>query len=166
MISAETVTQTLEKMSVITPAEVQKMINLMSKEQPVILAYLLAAGENEEIDENEAQILLFVGVVVWQLLRQSKGGVRKITEKQLEKVEKSNEAQLEKMAADSAGDFFSAAEASAVNCPEPEVLRYILEALMEDEEGNTDNPPFREESLGLAYLHLKNVLDAFIGSRK
>ncbi len=166
MISETTVTQTLEKMSEITPNEVQKMVNLMSKEQPIILAYLLAAGESEEFTEDESQILLFVGVVVWQLMRQSTGGIRKITEKHLEKVEKTNEAQLDKLAGDSDGDLLSAAEAGVENCPEPEVLRYVIEALMVDDEGDSDNPPFSEESLGLAYIHLKNVLDAFIGSKK
>ncbi len=162
MISAETVTRTLEKMSTMTPPQIQTIINRMSKEQPVILAYLLASSENDAFDENESQILVFVGVVVWQLMRQRPKGTRMITEKRLEKVEKSNEAQLEKMAGDSPGDFFSAAEASVKSYPEPEVLRYVVEAMMEDEEGNTDNPPIREENLGYAFLYMKNVLDAFV----
>ena len=31
---------------------------------------------------------------------------------------------------------------------------------MEDEDGNPDNPPLREDGLGLAYLNLKIFLDA------
>ncbi len=67
------------------------------------------------------------------------------------------------MASDSSGDFLSASESLVEKYPEPEVLRYITAALMEDEDGNPDNPPIRDENLGQAFLHLKIVLDAFIG---
>jgi hypothetical protein len=166
MISAETVTRTLERISAMNPAQVQVMVNEMSKEQPFILAYLLATSENEAFDEGETETFIHAGVVIWQLMRQNPNGTRSITERRLKKAEKANEALLEKMASDSEGDFISAAEATVVNSPEPEVLRYITEALMEDEEGNPDNPPISEEHLGAAFLHLKIVLDAFIGSQK
>jgi hypothetical protein len=40
------------------------------------------------------------------------------------------------------------------------------EALMEDEEGDADNPPISDEHLGAAFLHLKILLDAFIERQK
>ncbi len=166
MISAETVTQTLERLSGADPAQVQAMVDQMGKEQPIILAYLLATGENEAFDKDETETFFHAGVVIWQLIRQSPDGTRRISERGLKKAEKANEALLEKMASDSEGDFLSAADATAVNSPEPEVLRYITQALMEDEKGNPDNPPISEEHLGAAFLHLKIVLDAFIGSQK
>jgi len=46
--------------------------------------------------------------------------------------------------------------------PEHEV--FDQKARMEDEEGNPDNAPIREETLGPAFLHLKIVMDAFIGT--
>ena len=48
--------------------------------------------------------------------------------------------------------------------PEPEVLRYIVEAIMEEEDYDPDDPPIRDEYRGLAFAHLKTVLDAFISS--
>ena len=69
------------------------------------------------------------------------------------------------MASDSAGDFLSAAQSMIESYTEPELLRYVTQALMEDEDGNPDNPPIRDESLGLAFLHLKIVMDAFVGKQ-
>jgi len=64
MISAETITRTLEELSVNSPAQAQAVVKEMSKEQPVILAYLLASGKNEGLDEDEAQTLLYAGIAV------------------------------------------------------------------------------------------------------
>ncbi|MBI2619781.1 MAG: hypothetical protein HYW57_06840 [Ignavibacteriales bacterium] len=166
MISAKTISQTVEKLSAQDPAQAQALVKQMSKEQPFVLAYLLASSENERFDKEESEAFFFAGVVVWHLMKQKPTGLRKVTEKGLTHAEKANEALLEKMASDSEGDFFSAAEAMALNSAEPEVLRYITQALMEDDEGNPDNAPFGEEHLGQGFLHLKIVLDAFVDSQK
>lgn len=164
MISAETVTQTRERLSAATEDQAQEMVTQMSKEQPILLAYLLAVSEHKEFDEEESQVFFYTGVVLWQIMKQGLKGPGKITEKRLRKAEKANEDLLDKMASDSAGDFLSAAQSMLENYAEPEVLRYVTEALMEDEEGDPGNPPIRDENLGLAFLHLKIALDSLIGS--
>jgi hypothetical protein len=98
-------------------------------------------------------------------MRQNSNGRCEVTERTLKKTGFANEALLAKMAADSEGDLFSAAEAVVSSAAEMEVLRYITQALMEDEGGNAENPPFSEERLGAAFLHLKNVVDAFTSAQ-
>jgi hypothetical protein len=39
-----------------------------------------------------------------------------------------------------------------------------MEALMEEEDRDPDDPLIRDEYRGLAFVHLKTVLDAFIAS--
>ncbi|MEK9135820.1 MAG: hypothetical protein AAB393_01750 [Bacteroidota bacterium] len=163
MISAETVTRVLESMSTMSDAQAQAIVTQMGKRQPEVLAYLLATSENEAFDQDERQVFFYIGMVIWQIMKQHPNGRDRITETQLERAEKANEDLLEKMASDSSGDFSSATQSMIENYPEPEVLRYLTQALMEDEEGNPDNPPIRDENLGLAFLSLKIVLDAFIG---
>jgi hypothetical protein len=164
MISAETVTRVLESMSAMSEEQAQAMTMQMGKEQPMVLAYLLATSEDEVFDQNERQVLFYIGMVISQIMKQRPNGGKRITETQLERAEKANEDLLDKMASDSAGDFLSATHAMIESYPEPELLRYVTEALMEDEDGNPDNPPIRDENLGLAFLNLKIVMDAFIGS--
>jgi len=166
MISSEAVARVVKNMSAMTDEQAQAAVTQMSKEQPVILAYLLAASEDKAFDQDESQTFFYVGVVVWQIMKQGSKVPGKITEKQLREAERANEDLLEKMASDSAGDFLSAAQSLVENYPEPEVLRYITQALMEDEDGDPNNPPIRDENLGQAFLHLKIVLGAFIGNLK
>jgi hypothetical protein len=163
MISAEMVAETARRMSAMQPLDARALVKRLGKEQPVIVAYLLAASENKSFDQDEGQTLFYVGLVITEIMKQGLKEPGKITEKQLMRSEKANEDLLDKMATDSAGDFASAAESLVEKYPEPEVLRYVTEAVMEDEEGDPDNPPIRDENLGLAFLHLKIVLDAFVG---
>lgn len=151
-------------MSAMEPAAAQPFVNRMSKEQPLILAYLLAASEDKIFTRDEGQTVFYIGVVVWEIMKQGTKVPRKVSEKQLRQAKKATENILDKMASDSAGDFLSAAESLVEQYPEPEVLRYIVEELMENEDGA--NPSIRDENVGLAFLHLKIVLDALIANAK
>ena len=46
------------------------------------------------------------------------------------------------------------------------MLFSIAGTVTEEDEGNPENPPFSEDHLGVAFLHLKIVLDAFIAWQK
>lgn len=165
MISAETVTQTWERMAVTPADQAQQMVEQMSEEQPVILAYLLAMSEQPPFNSHEGQIVFYIGMVVWQIMQQSTKRLRKVTPTQLEQAEKANETFLETLSSDTEADFFSATKAMLETYPEPEVLGYITEALLDEEDYDPDDPPIRDENRGLAFLYLKIVLDAFITSR-
>jgi hypothetical protein len=164
MISAETVTQTWQRMSDMPEDQAQHIVGQMSKEQPFILAYLLAMSEQPPLDEHEGQIFFYLGMVVWQIMKQSPKRLRKVTRTKLERSEKANERFLEMLASDTEADFFSATKTMLEHYLEPEVLGYVIETLMDEEDYDPDDPPIRDENRGLAFLHLKIVLDAFIGS--
>lgn len=163
MISADTVTAVVERMASTSHTDVPLIVNRMTREQPFILAYLLAMSEAATLTRDEGQTLFYIGAVVWQIMNQHPGGCRKVSKRELDKAIKDNEDFLEKLSADSPGDFASAAMLMVENYPEPEVLRYVVEAIMEEEDGES---VISEESLGGVFLHLKIVLDALIGSTK
>ncbi len=162
MISADTIDQVLENMFNQSPAQAQALVAQMSKEQPVILAYLLAMSEYEEFSAQESELFLYIGLVLWQILKQRPTGYVRVTADHLEKTEKANEDLLEKMASDSTGDFVGATLSMVESYPEPEVLRYLTEALMENKDDTLDGLEMRPENLGYAFLHLKIVMDAFL----
>ncbi len=56
----------------------------------------------------------------------------------------------------------SATQAILEAYPEPEVLRYIVEALMEPDPEDVE---LSDEAVGIAFLHLKTVLDVLIRCR-
>ena len=160
MISEKIVTQTWQGMNLMSESNAPLLIDQMRQEQPVIMAYLLTASD-ESFDLDEGQAVFFIGTVVWQIVRKGNPHLRKVSEKLLEQIIDANEAQLEKLAEDPEADLVMAAHTSTDGYPEPEVLRYIVEALMEPDE----EVEFSEEGGGLAFIILKNVLDALIASR-
>jgi hypothetical protein len=163
MIPEDVVTAVWQRMASVSPVQIPKLVDQMTREQPQILAYLMAASESE-LEEDEAEIVFYIGVVVWQIMRENQPGIRKVTESLLDDVEAENEKSLRKLEQDSPGDFVSAVKKFTNDYPEPEVLRYVVEALIEEDE-EEDSGSVSEENLGLAFITLKNVLDALIASR-
>jgi len=164
MISAEIVTQTWQRMAAMPPDRAQRLVDQMRKEQPLIHAYVLAMSEQPPFNAHEGQIVFYVGMVVWQMMKQSPMRLRKVTEPRLRQAEKANEAFLKLLSSDTEADFVSATKTMLERYPEPVVLGYVMETLMDEEDYDPDDPPIRDENRGLAFLHLKIVLDAFIDS--
>lgn len=159
MISEQIVTETWQAMDGMSETDAALLIDQMQREQPVVMVYLLVSSE-QSFEPDQGQALFFIGIVVWLMMRKGKPQLRKVSEKLLERTIDRNEAQLEKLSEDPNADSKMAAQ--AVGYPEPEVLRYIVEAIMESDE----EVEFSEEERGLAFMILKNVLDAFITARK
>jgi hypothetical protein len=162
MISADIVTQTWQRMAQTPLDAIPEMIDLMSSEQPFVLGYLLSL-EGMPFDQNERETIFYVGMVVWQIMRQSPRRLRRVSRRKLEQAEEANYGLLEDWM-DATEDAMAAGTASLLDTySEPEVLRYIAEAIMEESE-DPEDPGFRDEYKGLAFVHLKIVLDAFIRS--
>ena len=99
------------------------------------------------------------------MMKQSPKRLLKVTRKKLNRAENANLESLDFLGSDTEADFFSATQFMLENYEEPEVLGYIIEALMDEEEyEQSGDVPIREEYRGLAFVHLKIALDAFIDS--
>jgi hypothetical protein len=163
-ISAETVTKTWQAMSQLDPNDAADLVNEMTQEQPVILTYLMAL-DDKPFNQHEKEIVLYLGIVVWQMMKQSPKRLLKVTRKRLNGAESANLESLDFLASDTDADFFSATQFMLEKHEEPEVLGYIIEALMDEEEyEESGDVPIRDEYRGLAFIHLKIALDAFIDS--
>jgi len=156
-ISSDIVEKTWKKIGGMSPLELPKLINLMSKEQPLILAYLMAV-DNQILNQDEQELLLYLGVVVWRIMSQGSTPLPKVTEETLDEVEESNIKMLEYLEGESEADFIDTVEKIVGNYNQLEVLRYVIEALMEesDEECLT-----RDEYKGIMFINLKTVIDCF-----
>jgi hypothetical protein len=162
MISADIVTQTWQSMAQTSLSDVPDLIAGMRDSQPVVLAYLLSA-DGLDFDRNELERILYIGMVVWQIMRQGEGRLLKVTRKRIIQAEEANYGFLERIEAASEGDLVQLTEEMMQDYPEPHVLRYILEAIMEEDPEGT---PMREDYKGLAFVYLKTVLDAFIAAAR
>jgi len=93
-IPLKIVEKTWKKMSTMSWQEITELTNLMRKQQPFVLAYLLAAG-HEIFNQDEREQLLYLGVVIWQIMSQGSKPLTKITGDTLDGVEKANIEMLE-----------------------------------------------------------------------
>lgn len=165
MISAETVTHTWQQLSVMPDDQALELVQQMSREQPALFVYLITRSGRRSLDEREGQLCFYVGLAVWQVMKQSPRRLRKVTRATLEQAEQVNEEFLDLLATDTAADSFSAMQTMFENYPEPEVFDSIVKILMDDADYAPDDPPLRDENRGLALMHLKVILDTLIGSR-
>jgi hypothetical protein len=156
-ISSKIVEKTWEKVGSMSPLQGQKMIEQMSKQQPVILAYLMAVGD-DLFNEDERELLLYLGVVVWQIMLQGDAPLSKVTEKALDKAERTNIKMLERFTNRSLNQMAKGVKEMLGNYNQKEVLSYVVEALMEEPE---EGCLIRDEVKGIMMIFLKTVIDCF-----
>jgi len=151
-IPLKVVERTWRKMSTMPLQKLPNLINFMRKQQPFVLAYLLAIG-HEIFNQDEQEQLLYLGVVVWQIMSQGSKPLTKITGDALDEAEKTNMKMLEYLAGESDTGFMDTTKKIISNYPQPEVLKYVVEALMEEPE---EDYFVRDENKGYIFIYLKN----------
>jgi len=160
-LSAEIVKQIWQQVARMDVSDVSGLVEQMREKQPYLMVYLLATAD-AVFAPHERETLFYVGMVAWQMMEQSPGRLQQVGEEALDEAEAANFEFLEQFAEAENGDFDLAVRAILETYPEPEVFRYVVEAIMEDEDAT--DPPIRDEWRGLAFVYLKTVLDAMIAS--
>ena len=156
-IPLEVVERTWKKRSIMPLQEIPRLINVMRGKQPFVLAYLLAV-EHETFNQDEKEQLLYLGVVVWQIMSQGSKPLTKVTGDTLDEAEKANMEMVESLVGESETGFMDILRQAIGNYPQPEVLRYVVEALTEEPE---EGCVIRDESKGFILIHLKTIIDCF-----
>lgn len=156
-ISQEIVEKTWQEMSNLQDMEAVLLMSKMDRDQPGVLAYLMAAGD-DLLNQDERELLLYLGTVVWQIMFQGTRSLRRVTIPQLESAENANFSTLDDLSGESPGDLIAAVEEMVSSYNQPEVLKYVVEALMEEDDEEID---ITEDSKGLMLIYLKTVIDCF-----
>ncbi len=171
-VPVEIVEKTWHSASRWTPDQAQEIIGVLSKSQPILLSYLMDAGE-DVLSGQERELLLYIGIVIWKAMSLETQNLQGITEFTLEEAEVANLRMLEELeaAGESAGESI---DMMLGGYNQSEVLRYAVEAVLEGAEeclegdvtGN-ENPseylPTPEENKGMLVLYLKTVIDCLDG---
>jgi len=156
-ISAEAVEKTWKRVASLSPRVAPKLIQRMTKEQPVILAYLLAV-DHDIFNDDERQLLLYVGVVIWQIMSQGVQPLTMVSEAVLDAAERNNVKMAEYLQGETEEGFLQATRMMISSYNQPEVLKYVVEAIMEEPE---EGCVIRDENRGIMLLDLKTVIDCF-----
>jgi hypothetical protein len=133
IISYETVHETWQRMADTPSEEVQALVDQMEREQPALMVYLLAL-DDFPFNQNEKEIIYYIGTVLWLIMKKSRDELSAVPQETISKAEEDNYQFMEMISNDTEADFMSATQAMIDSYGEPEVLRYLVEALMEGED--------------------------------
>jgi hypothetical protein len=156
-IPANIVEETWKRVASLSPRRAPGLIKQMGKEQPVILAHLLAI-DHDLFNDDERQLLLYLGIVVWQMMSQGSHPLPMITEDRLDAIEANNLKLVEYLQGETEEGFLEVTRSIINNYGQPQVLRYAVEAIMEEP---AEGCVIRDESRGIMLLDLKTVIDCF-----
>ncbi len=154
-ISGKIIDRTWKRINEATEEEGQRLLDEMAKQQPFVVAYLMAVEETLMGEEERGQLIL-IGLILWKILSEQKTGLRQITMDDLEAAENGNLKFLEGLEEGSEMDHLAGLQNLLATYNQVPLLSAVIESLMADHE---EEPELANENIGLALLHLKSVLD-------
>jgi hypothetical protein len=154
-ISGKIIDRTWKKINETTEEDAQQLMDGMAKQQPFIVAYLLAVEETMMSGEDRGQLML-IGLILWKIFSAENRELVTVSKDVLEAAEETNIKFLEELEAGSEMDHMRALQHLMSTYNQIEVLNAVIEALMS---GHEDEPELAGEHIGLALLHLKTVVD-------
>lgn len=158
-VSTEVVESVWQQLAQMTDMEAAQLSQQMMREQPELQTYLLAV--DEEFTQDEQEIIYYLGVVLWQMMKLSSRRLGKVTEATIDKVDEQNFKFFSSLDAENQ-DFEAITAKMMEEYPEPSVFEFLVSAIMESDD--PDDPGISDELIGLAFFHLKTALDAMIAS--
>ena len=156
-ISGKIIDRTWKRLNESTPEDVQQLIAKLFENQPFAGAYLMAVEETL-MPESERGSLLFIALTVWEIMSAGREPLLTVTQEEIETAEAANVKFLEDLEAGSEMDHTEGLQRLMATYNQGPLLEAIVEALMSDEVEDPDSAP---ESVGIALLHLKTVLDCW-----
>lgn len=150
MITEEIIDQSIET---IRKMDFEDAFNKFSQKHPLLVSYL--AGEQFAVlDESEYQILLFEAMIIAECFPDAEFGNDETTAELLEEFESANWAAFDN---DEQGSFHDRLDVFFENTDEEELLAFIEDSLVDDEEAE----PIHAASKEIIFISLKSLVDFF-----
>ena len=156
-ISGKIIDRTWKRISESTPEDVQQATSKLFENQAFAGAYLMAVEETL-LPESERGNLLYIALILWEIMSHGRPPLRKVSQEEIEAAEAENVKFLEELEAGSEMDHTEALQVLMTTYNQGPLLGAVVEALMYDNQEDPDSAP---ESIGIALLHLKTVLDCW-----
>ena len=168
-ISRQIIENVLAEVNRLAYRDPAALTNQLGAEQPVLCYYLaeldqLPFGLEEEISfsQAEADHILYIGVVLWQILNQSRGQLHPLTWDDMDAAT----FETERPFADQDDPMYPDIDLLMVDDhPEPEVVRFLVEAIR-SWQGDEDFQPIRPEYRPLVLVLFHTVLNALLAIRE
>jgi hypothetical protein len=113
-------------------------------------------GSSKEMDQEVREHAIYMFLVVYRMFQEAHGKIKRISSEEIIKCYEHNEALMERL--EGAHERFLDRIASLQTSRQLHVVNYVVDALMEEDEGE-DAVSLTEEQKGFLYLLLKTVID-------
>jgi len=153
-IPEETVEKTWQEVAGFSPNRAKKEIVKVGGTQPDLLAFVTESSQ--EMVQEARELAIYMFLVVYRMFQKAHGKIKKISSEEIIECYKHNESLMEGL--EGTHERFLDRIASLQTSKQPYVVRYVADALMEEDEGE-DALELTEEQKGFLYLLLKTVID-------
>ncbi len=153
-ISEPIVEETWQEFAGFTPNKAKKELVKIDNTQPDLLAFVMESSQEMAQEVRELAIYLFV--VVYRMFQQSEGKIKRISPEEINECYQQNEGLMERL--EGADEKFLDRITSVQTFKQPYVVQYVVDALMEEDEGE-DALVLTDEQKGFLFLLLKTVID-------
>ncbi|MBI5219157.1 MAG: hypothetical protein HY958_09535 [Bacteroidia bacterium] len=156
-VSEKSIEKAVEKIDNIPEEEIQEYIDNAAKEQPNIIAYALATGN--DLKQENSEDLLYYTLVIWEAYKSETHDVPEVSEDILLKNEDAYLKNLEHL--ENSQNFENGVLDVINTTLQPALLSYIANELMDD--SDTDDTINEEEvaEQGALFSALQIVIDSF-----
>jgi hypothetical protein len=148
------VEKTWQEVAGFSPHKAKKEIVKIDNNQSELLAFVTESSEEMSREVRELAIYMFL--VVYRMFQETQGKIKRISSEEIMKCYENNENLMGRL--EGAHDKFLDRIASLQTSRQPYVVKYVADALMEEDEGE-DAVELSEEQKGFLYLLLKTVID-------
>ncbi|HEX2958554.1 MAG TPA: hypothetical protein VHO70_17085 [Chitinispirillaceae bacterium] len=155
-LSTEVIDQQWKSIETMNLDDVPDFITDLGRSQPYVLTYLMATGE-DILNQKEREILLFMGIMVWNITKLCINEPMEILSDKLLDCEKKNVAMLEYLAGEPDTDFIDTVDGIMSKYHQHTLLKYIIDRLMEDYK--EEHSAVREENIGMIVIYIKSLID-------
>jgi hypothetical protein len=137
-----------------SPDRAKKEMIKIGNSQPELLAFVTEL--TKEMDQEVKELGIYMFLVVYRMFQKAHGKIKKISSEEIIECYEHNEGLMERL--EGAHEKFLDRIASVQTSRQPYVVNYVVEALMEKDEGE-DAVVLTEKQKGFLFLLLKTVID-------
>jgi len=147
------VEKTWQQVAKFTPDRANKEMIAMGKNQPDLLAFLMAY--TDDLQQDVKELAIYIAFVVYKMFLDSSGKIPIISSKKIMAMYDKNTSLIESM--EGTHEKFIDRIASVQISKQPYVMKYVLDALMEEAE--EDGIDLTEEDIGSLLILFKTEIE-------
>jgi hypothetical protein len=154
-IAEEIVEKTWQEVAGFSPDRAKKEMMRIGNSQPELLAFMTESPK--EMSQEVRELAIYMFLVVYRMFQGAHGKIKRISSEEMIECYEHNQSLMERL--EGAHEKFLDRVASVQTSRQPDVVKYVVDALMEEDNGGEDAVALTEEQKGVLFLLLKTVID-------